>query len=150
MKGVEKALDVVRSWIDKTGNDLLAATHLLKLGARAPTDAVCFHAQQAAEKYLKALLAFRGLEFPKTHDLDALARRLPYGLRSRLHAIDLAELTRHATVTRYPGAAPVSLAAARIALAAARPVRASVRDNLPKKAIQNGKRLHLDKARPPA
>ena len=137
MKSGENALAVARSWIQKAANDLVAAAHLLKLGARAPTDVVCFHAQQVAEKHLKALLAFRGLDFPKTHDLDALARRLPNGLRSRLRAIDLAELTRHATVTRYPGAESVSLAAAKRALAAARRVRATVRDNLPKAAMRH-------------
>ena len=136
MKSNENALAVARSWIEKAANDLVAAIHLLKLGARAPADVICFHAQQVAEKHLKALLAFRGLDFPKTHDLDALARRLPNGLRSRLRAIDLAELTRHATVTRYPGAESISLAAAKRALAAARRVRAAVHDNLPTKAIR--------------
>jgi len=34
------------------------------------------HAQQCAEKYLKALLALRAMDFPKTHDLEALAARL--------------------------------------------------------------------------
>ncbi len=137
MKSDENALAVARSWVEKAANDLLAAAHLLKLGARAPADVVCFHAQQVAEKHLKALLAFRGLDFPKTHDLDALARRLPNGLRSRMRAIDLAELTRHATVTRYPGAESVSFAAAKRALAAARRVRAAVRDSLPKEAVRN-------------
>lgn len=137
MKNDENALSVARSWIEKAANDLVAASYLLKLGAQAPTDVVSFHAQQAAEKYLKALLAFRGLDFPKTHDLDALARRLPNGLQSRLRAIDLAELTRHATITRYPGAESVSLANAKRALAAARRVRATVRDGLPGEALRN-------------
>jgi HEPN domain-containing protein len=30
---------------------------------------VCFHCQQAAEKYLKTLLIFHEVSFPKTHDL---------------------------------------------------------------------------------
>ena len=94
MKNDENALAVARSWIEKATNELVAAAYLLKLGARAPADVVCFHAQQVAEKHIKALLAFRGLDFPKTHDLEALARRLPNGMRSSLRAIDLAELTR--------------------------------------------------------
>ena len=140
MKSDNEALAVVQSWIEKAENDLIAAGHLLKLGARAPTDVVCFHAQQVAEKHLKALLASRELDFPKTHDLDALARRLPNGLRSLLRAIDLAELTRHATVTRYPGAERVSLAAAKRAVAAARRIRAAVRANLPRMAIRSRRR----------
>lgn len=35
-------------------------------------DAVAFHIQQAAEKLLKALLASRSIEYPRTHDLEAL------------------------------------------------------------------------------
>jgi HEPN domain-containing protein len=35
---------------------------------------ICFHAQQAAEKYLKAFLAFHGVPIPKTHDLDKLVK----------------------------------------------------------------------------
>ena len=35
-------------------------------------DGVCFHCQQAAEKYLKALLQELGLHIPKTHDLEDL------------------------------------------------------------------------------
>ena len=35
-------------------------------------DTACFHAQQAAEKYLKAFLCFNGIDFPKTHDIEEL------------------------------------------------------------------------------
>ncbi|MDR0598605.1 MAG: HEPN domain-containing protein, partial [Treponema sp.] len=35
---------------------------------------ICFHCQQAAEKYLKGFLVFKGIEFPKTHDLAALLK----------------------------------------------------------------------------
>jgi len=36
-------------------------------------DAACFHAQQSAEKYLKAYLAYVGAEYPFTHNLAKLA-----------------------------------------------------------------------------
>jgi HEPN domain-containing protein len=45
-----------------------------------PFDTVCFHAQQCAEKYLKALLLQAGSEPPKTHDLRLLLQRLPADL----------------------------------------------------------------------
>ncbi|MBK7422896.1 MAG: HEPN domain-containing protein [Propionivibrio sp.] len=35
-----------------------------------------FHAQQAVEKALKALLCFRDIDFPRTHDLESLINRL--------------------------------------------------------------------------
>lgn len=36
---------------------------------------ICFHAQQAAEKYLKAFLAFHGQPAPKSHDIKDLITR---------------------------------------------------------------------------
>jgi len=64
---------VAAEWARKAENDLKNATHALKLGAECPTDTVCFHAQQCVEKYLKALLTFLGIDFPKTHDAETEA-----------------------------------------------------------------------------
>jgi len=47
-----------------SGEDILAAGHVV--------DSVCFHAQQAVEKSLKALLALSETEYPRTHDLRKL------------------------------------------------------------------------------
>lgn len=45
------------------------------LASRDPAwDTVCFHAQQAAEKYLKAYLVLQGSIPPRTHDLGLLLR----------------------------------------------------------------------------
>lgn len=82
MRSADRAAAVAAEWIAKAENDLLNATHTLTLGSRCPTDTVCFHAQQCAEKYLKALLSFRGSDFAKTHDLEALASRLRNGFGS--------------------------------------------------------------------
>jgi HEPN domain-containing protein len=76
-----------------------------ELAARRPPlrDIVCFHCQQAVEKYLKALLQELGVSFPKTHDLELLLDLLlPYAstlnaLRRRLDA-----LTNFAVEYRYP------------------------------------------------
>lgn len=132
MKKPDHSAAVAAEWIGKAENDLLNGTHTLTLGARCPTDTVCFHAQQCAEKYLKALLTFRGADFPKTHDLEALAARIRNGDRPVLSADDLARLTRYATITRYPGAEIIGLSEARGAISAARRVRRAVRRVLPK------------------
>lgn len=42
--------------------------------SEGPYDTACFHAQQAVEKYLKGVLAWRGLEIPRTHVLEELQR----------------------------------------------------------------------------
>ena len=45
-----------RAWVKKAESDLKTAEHTLTLKERCPFDTVCFHAQQCAEKYFKALL----------------------------------------------------------------------------------------------
>ncbi len=134
MKKTDASVAVAREWIAKAENDLLTATHTLKLGYRCPTDTVCFHAQQCAEKYLKALLVLRGLDFPKTHDLEALAARLKNGGSLGLSPDELAHLKRYATATRYPGGEEIALSETRNAVAAARRLRKAIRALLPKTA----------------
>jgi HEPN domain-containing protein len=67
-------------------------------------DQLCFHCQQSAEKYLKALMEELGLTVPRTHNLVALLPLLaPHhaSLRSLRRGLDF--LTRFAVGTRYPG-----------------------------------------------
>ncbi len=55
-------------WVQKAEDDLVSAQRLAR--GRVPLrDQVCFHCQQSAEKYLKALLEERGLTIPRTHQL---------------------------------------------------------------------------------
>lgn len=67
-------------------------------------DAVCYHSQQCAEKYLKGVLQEREIAFPKTHDLLYLAELFEPSLEE-LAAIEagLRVLTRMIADTRYPG-----------------------------------------------
>lgn len=136
MKIADAVAAVAREWIAKAESDLLTASHTLKLGRRCPTDAVCFHAQQCAEKYIKALLVLQQIDFPKTHDLEALAARLRGSRKPGLAPDDLARLKRYATVTRYPGAEEIPLTDAREAIAAVRRVRKSIRTLLPRRALR--------------
>lgn len=94
---------VIRGWVQKAENDLATGAHTLKLGRRCPTDAVCFHAQQCVEKYIKALLVFHAQDFPRTHHLRALIALLPKSARPDLTPAEQHLLTRYAKVTRYPG-----------------------------------------------
>ena len=63
--------DVAKRWFSKGNNDLIVGNYLLTM-ENPPTDAVCFHSQQAAEKYLKGFLAFHGRETPKIHGIEEL------------------------------------------------------------------------------
>jgi HEPN domain-containing protein len=60
-----------QAWVRKAEHDLLNVRNNL-IAEEVPWDTVCFHAQQAAEKMLKALLVLRGVEPERTHDLVAL------------------------------------------------------------------------------
>ncbi len=137
----EKVLIVVKSWVLKAENDLKAAVQTLKLGTDCPTDTVCFHAQQTVEKYLKALLVLKSVDFPKTHDMEELATLLPEGAALGLSLEEQRKLTAYATVTRYPGDyEPISLTEARKAVSLARRVRSAVRKLLPREVLRQGRK----------
>jgi len=62
----------------------------------------CFHAQQASEKALKAAMCLLGVEFRRTHDLEALAGQLgDAGCPPALAVDDLRRLTPYAVEFRY-------------------------------------------------
>jgi HEPN domain-containing protein len=64
--------DLVRAWCEKGRRDFITAQNALHDTREMFPDIVCFHARQAAEKYLKAYLVFLKEEFPKTHALEDL------------------------------------------------------------------------------
>jgi HEPN domain-containing protein len=68
---------------------------------------LCFDAQQAAEKAVKAVLVLRGINFPRTHDIaDLLALVVQDEVPDDLWEAD--SLSEYATVARYPGRQPAS------------------------------------------
>lgn len=70
---------------------------------RIAPEIVAFHAQQAAEKMLKALLIRRQVDFPRTHSIGALlALCSEVGFRDALEFTEASSLTRYAVATRYP------------------------------------------------
>ena len=95
------AREAVR-WLQFSKEDLNIASRLI-LGTPTAPRHTCWLSQQAAEKALKAALVLEGVEFPFTHDLDALRNRLPDSWSVRTTHADLAELTEWAVETRYPG-----------------------------------------------
>lgn len=95
--------EITREWVEKAEGDFRTAQR--ELEADPPNDdAVAFHAQQCAEKYLKARLIEADVPFPKTHDLGALLELLAplepdwSHLRPALDA-----LTSLGIEVRYPG-----------------------------------------------
>jgi len=90
-------------WVRKAEADVLAARNLMTVKPRL-NDAICFHCQQAIEKYLKALLQEWGLPIPYIHDLDDLLD-LVLPLDATLNPLrpGLNVLTQYAVDYRYPG-----------------------------------------------
>lgn len=66
-------------------------------------EGLCFHAQQAAEKALKALLIAKGIAPPKTHNIRILLDFLPEDVVLPPEVDDAASLTDYAVMSRYPG-----------------------------------------------
>ncbi|MBO9370959.1 MAG: HEPN domain-containing protein [Chloroflexi bacterium] len=60
---------LTEEWVHKAEGDFHTAGRELRARKMPNYDAVCFHCQQCAEKYLKAYLQERGQRFPRIHDL---------------------------------------------------------------------------------
>lgn len=88
----------------KAEGDFATAERELAAATNPNYDAVCFHAQQCAEKYLKARLQEAGVYFGKTHDLITLLLLvLPVEPAWGAHRRDLQDLAAYAVAYRYPG-----------------------------------------------
>ena len=141
MPASKAVLTVVREWLVKADNDLTAAAQILKLGKAAPVETVCFHAQQCIEKYLKAMLVYRSIPFPKSHNIHVLLELVPRRSRPAMEEHIQDRLTDYATVARYPESGlEISLTAARKAVTLARRVRREIRGKLPKAALPKKKK----------
>jgi HEPN domain-containing protein len=66
-------------------------------------ETLCYHAQQAAEKAVKAVLVRHRVNFPYTHSLAVLMNLLPPGTTPPSEADGIAELSKYAAAARYPG-----------------------------------------------
>jgi HEPN domain-containing protein len=95
--------DDPREWLNRARSNLVRAQTTLP---GVYLDDLCFDAQQAAEKAVKAVLIARGVDFPIIHDLSRLLTLLGQSGETIPPAIaDATDLTRFAVVTRYPSVA---------------------------------------------
>lgn len=67
----EKKIDFIKEWIYEANNDLGLAQFVIDNNGKY-YDLVCFHCQQAAEKFLKAYIIYLRLYYRKVHDLNYL------------------------------------------------------------------------------
>ncbi|HTV41112.1 MAG TPA: HEPN domain-containing protein [Candidatus Sulfotelmatobacter sp.] len=121
---------LTREWVEKAEGDFLVAVQIMRRKKQRVYDAVCFHCQQAVEKYLKARLTEAGLACPRTHDLPALLiLLLPVEPLWKSYETAAKSLTDYAVNFRYPGNS-ATLAEARKALKHCRSLRVEARRSL--------------------
>jgi len=95
---------LTREWVLKAEGDFHTASREARVRKSPNYDAVCFHAQQAAEKYLKAYLQEHTQPFPRMHNLNQLLELcLDYDPEFELQQDLLKDLNKYAVEIRYPG-----------------------------------------------
>jgi len=101
-KKQNNVIELVKKWVKKADNDIITAENLLKCKTII-TDSVCFHCQQAVEKYLKAYLIYNQKYFEKTHDIERileLCSQINPDIYDQLE--DSISLTGYSVDLRYP------------------------------------------------
>jgi len=90
----------VRAWLEKAEHDVVSAQRLLEIEPMI-LDNACFHCQQAIEKFLKALLAYHGVEIEKTHNIIFLLSQCS-DFDAIFSTIDPLNINAYAVQGRYP------------------------------------------------
>lgn len=125
----EYLIERMMKWIQFAEEDLRLAEHAMLLSSGCPYRLIAYHAQQCAEKYVKAYLVFHETDFPYTHNLRKLIRLCGNEFHSIVDHADT--LTPFAVTTRYPGLdEDVSKSEAESAIDTARMVKHVVRKSL--------------------
>ena len=96
------------AWVARAEEDFVLARAASRRKQPLASGA-CFHSQQCAEKYMKALLISKSADFPKTHDLLLLNNLCSTnGILLEIDPRHLNTLTDYAVRTRYPGNDPTA------------------------------------------
>lgn len=133
--------DFVQQWLNKAENDLQTTDILLKSDIEN-FESIGFHAQQSAEKFIKAMLVRHQVEFPKTHDISrlrSLVLNIDSVLSENLEPADA--LTPYGVEFRYPGDFPD--------LTREQAVSAFQIATKTKQVVLNYLKQYLDQGRPP-
>lgn len=96
----EKA-EYIKNWLFRANEDIAVINDLINFGTEYYASTICFHAQQATEKFLKAFLVYHNIDFPRTHDVDYLISECQK-INKNAFNIDLKSLTDFGVSVRYP------------------------------------------------
>jgi HEPN domain-containing protein len=124
--------NITTEWLAFAQMDLDCAKHLFDTMHPQPSEIICYHSQQAAEKSLKAFLLFSGVNPPKTHDLNRLCEMCE-DINEDFSEIALlcGSLTKYGIAPRYPYELEITDDDAKIALERAGMVSKFVLSKIP-------------------
>ena len=123
-------MKMVDEWVAKAEADYQGAVALNRRRREPLPDLVCYHAQQSAEKYMKAYLTLQGATPPTVHNLAALLGLCQsHDPALGVLVADARILNPYGVLIRYPGLSATKVDAA-AALSAVRRVRRVVRRSL--------------------
>lgn len=122
--------EIVTEWVEKAESDYRTAEREGRVRKGPSYDVACFHAQQCAEKYIKAILTYLIVPFRPIHDLEVLLElALPASPELETIRDSLLLLNDYAVDIRYPGESATK-EEAHAAIQAMRIVRARLRQEL--------------------
>ena len=117
-------------WVAKAEGDMDTALREYRARRRPNYDAACFHAQQTAEKYLKAWLQEKGKDIPRIHNLvELVSLCIESDETFAILEPDLKGLDGYAVPVRYPGQS-ASKEEARMAVKIAKDIQSFVQSRL--------------------
>jgi HEPN domain-containing protein len=141
-------IDRLAEWMHYADVDLGVAAHMMKFYWPTPTEIICYHCQQSAEKYLKAYLVSEGIEEPpRIHYLPTLRELCEIKDKRFSDIVEACDkLTRYAIVTRYPDEMEVTRKDAEEALKYAEEIKrftslAKIRESVESKYKENSSNL---------
>lgn len=127
---------IVKQWVEHAEEDLRLAKFALKITSSCPHKLIAFHAQQCAEKYLKAFLALKKVDFPYSHNISLLVELCSPHADWVKDLQGIESLTPYAITARYPGKYKVTKKEAVQAVELASVVRKTIRKTLMQEGLK--------------
>lgn len=93
--------EYLQNWLFRAKEDIAVIDSLFIADPAFYSSTICFHAQQAVEKFLKAFLVYHNVDFPRTHDVDFLLIECKK-IDSKDFDVDLGSLSDFGVNIRYP------------------------------------------------
>jgi HEPN domain-containing protein len=93
--------EYLRNWLFRANEDIAVIDNLFNTDPSFYASTICFHSQQAVEKFLKAFLVYHNVDFPRTHDVDFLLLECKK-IDSSEFEVDLGSLSDFGVNIRYP------------------------------------------------